>query len=83
MKTNQFYRRLLNLLNIKLFELGNEEANLQAFLFLFFFRILDLLNNLATNCDINMVVNVSAFSSSTSTYGRVHLVAQGYDALCR
>ena len=53
-----------------------------AFVF-FSSRILDLLDNLAMNCDINMVVNVSAFSSSTSTYGRVHLVSPGYDALCR
>lgn len=50
---------------------------------MFAFSILDLLNNLAVNCDINMVVNVSAFSSTTSTYGRVHLVPPGYDALCR
>lgn len=35
------------------------------------------------NCDINMTVNVSAFSSTTSTYGRVLLIAPGYDALCR
>ncbi|CAF1473219.1 unnamed protein product [Rotaria sp. Silwood1] len=46
-------------------------------------RILNLLNNLATNCDINMTVNISAFSSTTSTYGRVHLIAPGYDVLCR
>ncbi|CAF2678340.1 unnamed protein product [Rotaria sp. Silwood2] len=46
-------------------------------------RILNVLNNLATNCDINMTVNISAFSSTTSTYGRVHLIAPGYDVLCR
>lgn len=46
-------------------------------------RILDLLNTLAANCDMNMIVNVSAFSSATSTYGRVQLVPPSYDALCR
>ncbi|CAF3448148.1 unnamed protein product, partial [Rotaria sp. Silwood2] len=46
-------------------------------------RILNLLNNLVTNCNINMTVNISAFSSITSTYGRVHLIAPGHDVLCR
>ncbi|CAF4700750.1 unnamed protein product, partial [Rotaria sp. Silwood2] len=45
--------------------------------------ILNLLNNLVTNCNINMTVNISAFSSITSTYGRVHLIAPGHDVLCR
>ncbi|CAF5213331.1 unnamed protein product [Rotaria magnacalcarata] len=46
-------------------------------------RILNVLDNLATNCDINMTVNVSAFSSTTSTFGRVHIIVPGYDLLCR
>lgn len=46
-------------------------------------RILDLLNTLSSNCDVTMIVNISTFSSTTSTYGRVHLFAPGYDALCR
>ncbi|CAF1168579.1 unnamed protein product [Adineta steineri] len=46
-------------------------------------RILDLLNNLSANSDINMIINVSAFSSTTSTYGRIHLISPGYDMLCR
>ncbi|CAF3241365.1 unnamed protein product [Rotaria socialis] len=46
-------------------------------------RILNVLNNLATTCDINMTVNISAFSSTTSTFGRVHIIVPGYDLLCR
>ena len=30
-----------------------------------------------------MIVNVSAFSSMTSTYGRIQLIPPGYDALGR
>lgn len=46
-------------------------------------RILDLFDQIANQCDVTMVVNVSAFSSMTSTYGRIQLIPPGYDALCR
>ncbi|CAF1279274.1 unnamed protein product [Adineta ricciae] len=46
-------------------------------------RILELLDNLSANSDITMAVNISAFSSTTSTQGRVHLISPGYEALCR
>ena len=85
MKQNQFYKLLLNWLNIKLFELGINNIILcfNSFAFAIVSRILNFLDNLASNCDINMTVNVSAFSTTTSTYGRVHLISPGYDALCR
>ncbi|CAF0891090.1 unnamed protein product [Didymodactylos carnosus] len=46
-------------------------------------RVLKMFDRLAENCDINMIINVSAFSTTTTTFGRIHLVYPGYDALCR